>query len=132
MQHHPHAVQGLAGAIAAGAAVVLWATGRLPDGALAALGLLTWLAGLWLIGRRTRPAPLRRYRVEHRYDGRVALVAPADDPLGPLYALGRQAAQLAARGAPGEVVLVDDATGEVVARRRLPVASPTAVRTAES
>ena len=132
MQHHSHAARRLAGAIAATAVVVLWATGRLPDGALAALGLLTWLAGLWLIGRRMRPALPPRYRVEHRRDGRVALVAPADDPLGPLYALGRQAAGLAARGAPGEVVLVDEATGEVVARRRLPVAPATAARTAES
>ena len=60
------------------------------------------------------------YRIEHRRLGEAAFIlAFADDARRPQTALAPRADRLLAVGEAGEVVLVDQATEEVVARRLL-------------
>jgi hypothetical protein len=59
------------------------------------------------------------YRVEHRTGGAAFVVARTSAADARQAELSQQAARLAAAGATGEVVLVDEATGRDLARRRL-------------
>jgi hypothetical protein len=61
-----------------------------------------------------------RYRIEHRSEGRTVVVARTSAADARQAELSQLAAQLAAAGAEGELVLVDEATGEELARRQLP------------
>jgi hypothetical protein len=63
------------------------------------------------------------YRVEHRTDGTVDIVAHTSDVHASQEELSHHAARLAAAGATGELVLVDETTGEDVARRHLQTVS---------
>jgi hypothetical protein len=58
-------------------------------------------------------------RIEHRTEGETHLLGHTDAPAAAQAALSARAMQLIASGATGELVLVDEATGEVVARRSL-------------
>ena len=60
-----------------------------------------------------------RYRVEHRSEGRAVVIARTSAGDASQAELSQHAARLAATGATGEVVLVDEATGEELARRHL-------------
>jgi hypothetical protein len=60
-----------------------------------------------------------RYRVEHRSGGRVVVLTRTSAGDARQAELSQHAARLSAAGATGEVVLVDEETGGVVARRRL-------------
>jgi hypothetical protein len=60
-----------------------------------------------------------RYRVEHRSEGRAVMIAQTSAGDASQAELSELAARLVAAGATGEVVLVDVATGEVLARRYL-------------
>ena len=70
-----------------------------------------------LIHAHQRGAPA--YRIEHRSGGCVAIVGHASSADARQGELSRHAARLLAEGATGELVLVDEATGEDVARRNL-------------
>jgi hypothetical protein len=61
----------------------------------------------------------QRFRVEHRAQGRAAVVAEVAGVAAHHHSLAPFAAHLAHAGASGAVVLVDAASGRVVARRRL-------------
>ena len=75
-----------------------------------------------LLGQGWALAPLRRYRVEHRDGGTGAVLARVEGVPAHHQTLAPFAAQLrlAAGGeAAGTLVLVDEASGRVVARRRV-------------
>jgi hypothetical protein len=59
------------------------------------------------------------YRIEHRTAGTTTVVAHTSDVHASQEELSQHAARLIAAGARGELVLVDEATGEDVARRHL-------------
>ncbi len=63
------------------------------------------------------------YRVEHRTDDTVEIVAHTSDVHASQEELSHHAARLSATGATGELVLVDETTGEDVARRYLQTVS---------
>ena len=65
------------------------------------------------------PGHMSTYRVEHRTDDTVEIVAHTSDVHASQEELSHHAARLAAAGATGELVLVDETTGEDVARRHL-------------
>jgi hypothetical protein len=60
-----------------------------------------------------------RYRVEHRSEGHTVVIARTSAGDASQAELSEHAARLVAAGATGEVVLVDEATGEDLARRFL-------------
>src|SRR5688572_552753 len=60
-----------------------------------------------------------RFRVEHRSGRHVVVLARTSAGDASQAELSQHAARLLAAGASGEVVLIDAATGDVVARRRL-------------
>ena len=60
-----------------------------------------------------------RYRVEHRSEGRVVVIARTSAGDARQAELSEHAARLIAAGATGELVLVDEATGDELARRHL-------------
>ena len=62
---------------------------------------------------------MRFYRVEHRTEDSVEVVAYTSDVYASQQGLSRYAADLFMAGATGEVVLVDETTGDEVARRLL-------------
>jgi hypothetical protein len=62
---------------------------------------------------------MRTYRVEHRTGDETTVVARTSDVHARQAELSQHAARLIAAGATGELVLVDEATGEDVARRYL-------------
>ena len=68
---------------------------------------------------RTHQRAPHHYRVEHRSGGRATVVGHTSSADARQSELSRHAARLAAEGATGELVLVDEATGEDVARRSL-------------
>jgi len=59
------------------------------------------------------------YRVEHRTTDTVTIIAHTSDVHASQEELSQHAAHLIATGATGELVLVDETTGEEVARRHL-------------
>ena len=59
------------------------------------------------------------YRVEHRTADGTAVVARTSDVHARQEELSQHAARLMRAGATGDLVLVDEATGEEVARRTL-------------
>ncbi|MDP9364264.1 MAG: hypothetical protein M3Q10_08580 [Chloroflexota bacterium] len=59
------------------------------------------------------------YRVEHRRGDAVAVLGETDDPLARYTVLGSLAARLIDAGAEGMLLLVEQETGDVVARRAL-------------
>ena len=62
---------------------------------------------------------MNTYRVEHRTEGEVTIVARTSDVHARQEEMSQHAAHLIAAGATGELVLVEEATGEDVARRYL-------------
>ena len=60
-----------------------------------------------------------RYRIEHRAEHGTVVVAYSSDPLARHAQLSQHAAELIRRGEVGELVLVDELTGEELAWRRL-------------
>ena len=65
------------------------------------------------------PCAMSTYRVEHRTAESATVVAHTSDVHASQEELSQHAARLTAAGARGELVLVDEATGEDVARRHL-------------
>ena len=65
------------------------------------------------------PHRMSTYRVEHRTADGTAVVARTSDVYARQEELSQHAARLMRQGATGELVLVDEATGEDVARRTL-------------
>jgi hypothetical protein len=65
------------------------------------------------------PCAVSTYRVEHRTAGTATVVAHTSDVHASQEELSQHAARLTAAGATGELVLVDETTGEDVARRYL-------------
>ena len=63
--------------------------------------------------------PLRPCRIEHRDGKACAVLAHLEDVVSHRGTLNRFLARLRTEGARGEVALVDEATGVVVARRAL-------------
>jgi len=63
------------------------------------------------------------YRVEHRTGDTVTIVAYTSDVHASQQELSHHAARLSETGATGELVLVDETTGEDVARRYLQTVS---------
>jgi hypothetical protein len=59
------------------------------------------------------------YRIEHQTDDGVTILGHTDAPAAGQVDLSRQAMRLIAEGATGELVLIDEASGEAVARRSL-------------
>ena len=59
------------------------------------------------------------YRVEHRRGDAVVVLAETDDPLARYTVLGTWAARLLDVGGEGSLLLVEQETGEVIARRAL-------------
>ena len=59
------------------------------------------------------------YRVEHRTSTTLTIVSRTSDSSASQDELSHHAATLSAAGATGELVLVDEVTGEGVARRHL-------------
>ncbi|HEY7032247.1 MAG TPA: hypothetical protein VH482_12995 [Thermomicrobiales bacterium] len=59
------------------------------------------------------------FRVEHRTAGTATVIAHTSDVHASQEELSQHAARLIAEGAMGELVLVEEATGEDVARRYL-------------
>ena len=59
------------------------------------------------------------YRVEHRRGDAVAVLGETDDPLARHTLLGPLAVRLLDVGAEGSLLLVEQETGEVIARRAL-------------
>ena len=59
------------------------------------------------------------YRIEHRRGDAVVVVAYSDDPLAPYTELGPHAMRLIDAGASGVLLLVEQATGDVLGRRAL-------------
>jgi hypothetical protein len=62
---------------------------------------------------------MNTYRIEHRDDEGTTILGRTDAPAAGQAELSARAMQLIADGARGELVLVDEATGEEVARRSL-------------
>jgi hypothetical protein len=62
---------------------------------------------------------MQTYRVEHRTGDTVNIVTRTSDVHASQEELSHHAARLRAAGATGELVLVDETTGEDVARRYL-------------
>ena len=60
------------------------------------------------------------YRIEHRTEGRAVVIGRTSAADARQAELSQLAARLAAAGAVGELVLVDEATEEELARRQLP------------
>ena len=59
------------------------------------------------------------YRIEHRRGDAVVVVAYSDDPLAPYTELGPHAMRLLDAGATGVLLLVEQATGDLLGRRAL-------------
>ncbi len=59
------------------------------------------------------------YRIEHRRGDAVAVLAHTDDPLAQHSVLAPLAVQLVDVGATGVLVLIEEASGDVLARRAL-------------
>jgi len=73
------------------------------------------------------------YRIEHRSGDAVAVLGYSDDPFAPYTALPPIAMRLIDLGATGVILLVAQATGDVLARRALyPVPDRVAPITAPS
>jgi hypothetical protein len=62
---------------------------------------------------------MNTYRIEHQHDEGTTILGRTDAPAAGQAELSARAMQLIADGAHGELVLVDEATGEEVARRSL-------------
>ena len=58
-------------------------------------------------------------RIEHQSDGGTTILGRTDAPSAGQVELSARAMQLIGEGARGELALVDDATGQEVARRSL-------------
>jgi hypothetical protein len=80
------------------------------DGPVLLLALGLGIAAFALTTRPRSPAEIPRYRLEHRYPGRMRVLAATSDEGTGHETLQRQAAQLTADGATGQLVLVDLAT----------------------
>ncbi len=63
--------------------------------------------------------PSSAYRIEHRRGDAVAVLAYTDDPLAQHSVLAPLAVQLVDVGATGTLVLIEEASGDVLARRAL-------------
>jgi len=74
---------------------------------------------LWKIRRPLTSAPLATYRVEYRAEGTVRALGELRDVPAHHATLDPFVSMLLRDGDGGEVVLVDTATGAVVARRRV-------------
>jgi hypothetical protein len=59
------------------------------------------------------------YRIEHQTDVGVTIIGHTDSPAAGQADLSARAMRLIAEGATGELVLIDEASGEQVARRAL-------------
>jgi len=66
---------------------------------------------------------MNTYRIEHQSDDETTVLGRTDAPAAGQAELSARAMQLIGEGARGELVLVDEATGEEVARRSLQPAS---------
>ena len=64
-------------------------------------------------------AGLATYRIEHHRGDAAVVVGHSDDPMAPFTALPPHAMRLLDAGATGALLLVDEATGDVLARRAL-------------
>lgn len=62
---------------------------------------------------------MSRYRIEHQTEDGVTIVGRTDAPAAGQMELSERAMRLIAEGATGELVLIDEASGEPVARRSL-------------
>jgi hypothetical protein len=79
---------------------------------LLALGVGT---AAFALAAQPRPAPeTPRYRLEHRIPGRVRVLAAISDEETGRQTLQRQAAQLTAAGATGQLVLLNVVTGRTI------------------
>lgn len=83
------------------------------------LGLVLVLVLLALTAEWSRPAAPPRYRLEHRRPGHVHVLAATHDEAAGRAALQDHAATLSAAGVPGQLVLVDLASGGAVTWRVL-------------
>ena len=70
------------------------------------------------------PSPPPRYRIEHRQPCRSTVLAVVTDPHPHRCTLDPFVSHLCLDGKHGAVVLVDEATGSVVARRRIERPAP--------
>jgi hypothetical protein len=59
------------------------------------------------------------YRIEHRHDGTAEVLAYTSDAHAPATALAPLAEVLISQLAPGELVLIEQSSGRVVARQPL-------------
>ena len=66
---------------------------------------------------------MNTYRIEHQSDDGTTVLGRTDAPAAGQAELSARAMQLIGEGARGELVLVDESTGEEVARRSLQPAS---------
>lgn len=62
---------------------------------------------------------MHRYRVEHRTPDGTTIVTRTSGPMARQSELSQIAADLVRRGKTGELVLVDESTGQEMARRSL-------------
>ena len=62
---------------------------------------------------------MNTYRIEHHSEDGITILGRTDAPAAGQAELSARAMQLIADGAHGELVLVDEVTGEEVARRSL-------------